>query len=195
MRAGESFARTPDGSLIGGLTASGLFYPLSVDALGGLGVVGTRQLPIIKGSIPDGQTTYSGQQCIGGLVQVATGLPAGTVLASVSLKVKLLYSNLTAGSSGALLGMLFDANPAASTFTDGSNISLAAADVPKLITYGEMTMTTVGAFSSGIALYALTATRLQVDASGIVYFALGIGTTGFVTTAANVLSYEFDASL
>jgi hypothetical protein len=160
---------------------------LSLDAAGGLALVGSRPL-VVKGTINNGQTAYNTiGTCIGSLITVATGLPAGTVWTAVTARIKLLPANLTSG--GSLTLHWFDANPGASTFTDNSAVSLAAADLGKGIFASGVALAVAGA----LELASFTGPRITVDGSGNIYLAVS-NNNATVFASANVLAYEVDGT-
>jgi hypothetical protein len=167
-----------------------------IDKAGGVGIVGNRPF-VVKGTINNGQTTYSvsgNQPNIGGLITVATGLPAGTIITALILRIKCLNGNFTSGSN--LNVLFFDANPTASTITDNSNINIAAADLVKTIAGQSVGVTSLGQTvqTSGlIELWTFTGARQAVDGSGNMYFE--ITPNGSLALAAtNVLAYEVDGT-
>lgn len=153
--------------------------------------VGSRLIVPVKGTVSNAVATYTGAGIsVGGLVTIATGLPAGTVLASAVLRLKVLYADQAL--NGGLTVIWFDANPTTSTITDGSALITTAADVPKLITFA------VAAWGNGPTVTAtnlITAAgpRIKVDGSGNIYVALITAATNQYTSA-NAISYEFDGS-
>lgn len=155
----------------------------------GLFVVGSRQLPIIKGALNNGQTTYANNQNIGGLITISTGLQPGTVIGTLSIKVKVLDANVT--TIGSVVGAFFDANPTASTITDGANISINSADFAKLVAYSSVSATAPGNTIGLAFYYNPTASRIQVDGNGNVYIAIN-ATNAITYGGTNVLLYEVD---
>jgi len=153
--------------------------------------VGSRNF-VVKGTINNGQSTYtvpSNPVCVGGLITVATGLPANTVLTGVTLRIKCLQSNLTSLPTTQI--KFFDANPSSSTFTDNTAQSLNSADLAKLILVSNVNGSSTD--TGGWASYTLNGPRLKVDGSGNFYFAF-IALNPITFGATNCLVYEADGS-
>jgi hypothetical protein len=165
---------------------------LQLDAFGGLATVGQRVLGPIKGAINNAQSSYtpsSNVLNIGGLITVSTGLPAGTVLSAVTVRVKALASDVTA--FGVPQIKIFDANPATSNFTDNVAQSLNSVDLDKLLANANVSAaaTDVG----GGQIWSLAGTRMTLDGSGNLYFTLGVGGTA-TFSGTNKLRYEVDGA-
>lgn len=146
---------------------------------------------VVKGSIPNGQTSYSGTGGIvmGGLITVATGLPAGTIITAGQLMIKGTFANLTTNTGSVMAPVFFDANPTGSTITDNTGISIVSADVPKAISYTTIAWT--GATTGSVPNATATLRRMAVDGSGNIYFAL-VAVAANTFAGANVLFYELD---
>lgn len=153
--------------------------------------VGLRNI-VVKGSINNGQTSYTGSTTvppnIGGLITVATGLPAGTIINAGTLRIKASAADWPTASN--ITASYFDANPAATTITDNSSTAVPAADIGKAITNaGSVSLNT----NYNFQWFNLAVPRLAVDGSGNFYFAVfAIGNQTLAGT--NKISYEFDTS-
>jgi hypothetical protein len=161
----------------------------------GVPVDGQRSLPILKGPINNGQATYSpssGNLNIGGLITVATGLPPGTILTALILRVIMRYVDYTGGGQPqAGYVVFFDGNPSASTFADNTAQSLAAADKMKAVL--ELNNSSSVANSGSIYLWTFNGPRIAVDQNGNIYFSFSCAASmGFSGT--DVLWYELDGT-
>ncbi len=167
---------------------------LQLDQAAGLQTVGQRAF-VVKGSINNGQTSYTNYLCVGGLITVATGLPGGTILSALAIRVKARNADLS-GSLPSMGIILFDANPTGSTYTDNSIQSIASADIAKAMLSQNVTFLQALSQTGGINFLTLTGPRMAVDGSGNLYFALivtaGGGTLSLAAT--NVLAYEVDGT-
>jgi hypothetical protein len=157
-------------------------------------VLGLRS-QLAKGTTSQGQTSYAGGAsnagaCVGGLITIPTGLPAGTVLTSLRVSFFEPMSNIT---TAVQLGLyVFDANPTGSTLADGSNVAIAAGDLGKLAHYVTGALTTAPGAGGNVGVWAFTggnapaqpSGRIAVDASGNIYAALNVAASGTVTFAA-----------
>lgn len=152
------------------------------------GLIGLRPL-VVKGAITTAQTSYTTNQAVGGKVAIATGLPAGTVISSGSLRVKAAYASISTGSS--LYVMFFDADPAASTVTDAATFSLNSADLSKAM--AQASGNWVATSTTGMQVITLTVPKMTVDGSGNIYFAL-ISPSGNSFSTINVLIYALEAT-
>lgn len=162
---------------------------MQFDAMGGLAMVGQRPL-VFKGSINNSQSLYaSANTDVGGLITVSTGLPSGTILTNVVLRVKILSSDVTALS--AMYFPMFDANPTGSTITENTALAIVTADLSKTVlsiaSASVATPTTGGVYS-----YTTTGPRMAVDASGNIYFAMVTGGTTTSVSGSNKFVYELD---
>jgi hypothetical protein len=180
-----------------GTAAAAVRVELPTDGTGLVATVGARPF-VVKGTINNGQTTYTpatNQQIdIGGLITVATGLAAGTIITAATLRVKLLQPNLT--TSATLSVQFFDANPAGSTFLDNTTVVDVVADVPKMIALASSAATLggpAGATATTVATFTFTLPRITVDGSGNIFFALTSPST-FALANTNCLLYELDGT-
>jgi hypothetical protein len=167
---------------------------LQLDKAGGLANVGNRPF-VVKGTINNGQTTYGNSGvgiCVGGLVTVSTGLPPGTIVTALTFRVKVLTSNIT--TTQQVVWKFFDANPTSSTYTDGAQESIAAADLGKHILVTTVAISANPQANTVVQWTDVTGLRLAVDSSGNFYFAF-INTQGnLVFTATDVIAYEADGT-
>ena len=84
---------------------------------------------------------------------------------------------------------VFSANPASSTFTDNSDVSLNSADLQKVNTVAAVAYTGTSGMANTPYIGTVNFTRAPVDASGNLYFVLNASTTT-VLTATNEIIYE-----
>lgn len=155
--------------------------------------IGSRPL-IIKGTVNNGQTAYSSLGIsVGGLITVATGLPAGTIILNPTMRWKVPLTGFTTGN---VASQIFDANPTASTFTDNVTAVLAAADIPKTrnATNGALAWVSPSTGGLVVGLASSGATRATVDASGNVYFVFTTTSTSLVFASTNSINYDFECS-
>lgn len=153
---------------------------------------------VAKGTINNGQTSYSGSAgsvlVIGGLVTIPTGLPAGTIINASTLRVKGLAPNINGGTQWNVGGTaFFDANPTGSTITDNVAISIAAADIAKTISFVAGGLWSGGFGANGVMVLTLAAPKMAVDGSGNIYFALAT-TQLAVFLSTNVISWQLDGT-
>jgi hypothetical protein len=161
----------------------------AIDKSGGLGSVGSRPF-VVKGSLNNGQTSYVQNNCVGGMITIATGLPPGTILTAFRLSLRALYST---SNAGVLLITMLDGNPTASTISDNVAQSLNSADLAKVqfIVINGNSWSQNG--SGGYAFMSGTGTRIQVDANGNLYFWISAG-AGVTFASANNVLWEFDGT-
>jgi hypothetical protein len=154
-----------------------------------VGVVGSRPF-VVKGSLNNGQTSYVQNNCVGGLITIATSLPPGTILTAFRLSLRALYST---SNAGVLLITMLDGNPTASTISDNVAQSLNSADLAKVqfIVINGNSWSQNG--SGGYAFMSGTGTRIQVDANGNLYFWISAG-AGVTFASANNVLWEFDGT-
>lgn len=171
---------------VAGRDASGNLRVPLVSA-GALSIVGSRAF-IAKGTISNGTSAYS-NAVVGGVVTIATGLPAGTIVTAATFRIKARASDVT--TAGTPVFLFFDANPSGSTFTDGNAPVIAVADVPKMI---QDTSSSWNAGSAGtVQQVAIILPRITVDASGNIYAVyLALSSTQF--GSANILQFEIDGT-
>lgn len=181
----SSSSAAPDAVLSYGWNGTNTI-PLKADSDGSMTTVGNR-LSFISGSVGTTQTTaYSLGNNVGGLVTVATGLTAGTQISAC----RLIFASNQVTAVGSMYITMFDANPSASTFTDGSAQVIANADVTKVIASAQMTVNT-GA-STGLSVWIFAACpRLTVGASGNIWMAL-TAPAGLQFATTTPLSYRID---
>lgn len=174
--------------------SSGQQMATQCDPLGGQQVVGQRSI-VVKGSINNGQTSYASNNCIGGLIAVSTGLPAGMVVASVTIRV--LVPNSVNANTTTMGIIAFDADPTSSSFTDNTAVSIAAADVSKIaFQNAALGSTPASAVGEGVSAYSITTGRLAVDGSGNIYLAIWASNAVFnAISATNSLKFRAEIQL
>jgi hypothetical protein len=180
-------------SMTGTATVQTTFSQLCLNAPpAGVGVVGQRPFPTIKGTLAFGQTSYAQNKVIGGLLTVPVGLPGGTILTALALRIKYPGSNVT--TAQALGGTFFDASPA-STFSDGATWTFSnTADVSKNF-FNQAPVGNTNINTSDMSfIHTFTATRLTVDSNGSFYFLCAPSSSSLVFTATGNLSYEVDGT-
>lgn len=156
---------------------------------GGIGVLGQRPAPIVKGALNNSQTSYAQNSCVGGLITIA-GLQPMAILTAWNFRFKALYS---ASNAGGFSPIAFDANPTASTYVDNVAQSLAAADLAKAIAIIGGGTGFLQNGTGGLDVLTFAGPRIQVDANGNIYVAVIAG-AGVTFGAANSLLWEFDGT-
>lgn len=148
---------------------------------------------VLKGTVPNTASSYGTLSCVGGLLTIATGLPAGSIITSASLRVKTLHSNVT--TSQAMEGFFFDSNPSGSTIADNTTFVPVAADIPKLVLIANSANQNInGATAASPDVWTYTLPRLACDGSGNIYVVLAATAASLVFANANILSYEIDGT-
>lgn len=145
--------------------------------------LGSRPFTAKGGPIANGTSAYSSGQSIGGIVTISTGLPAGTIITAAAVRVKALLTTVT--TAGAVNYQFFDANPTASTFTDGATAVLNSADLSKNISLAAVSWT-VGTTTSADFL-TFTVPRIAVDGSGNIYLAIIASAASQFNTSSTLL--------
>jgi len=142
---------------------------------------------VITGTFTPG-ASYTGGQCMGGKITLATGLAAGTKVRFARLVVNMV-GTLTATAN--LHINIFDSNPSASTFTDAGTFAIAAADLTKWLFGPAAGITTTA--NTGAANWVAQSTHMPtatVDASGNLY--LGMAVTGTFTLTSPSASWRLE---
>lgn len=171
---------------VGYLDASGNFIP--ADAFHPLPQINARA-GILKGTSAFGQTSYGASKCIGGLIEIATGLPAGTIITPQRLNIGLPRDLITTLQTA--LVHIFEDNPTGSTIADNSTQAIVAADVPKVVTGATITATSGG--TGGFAYFVATIpARMTVDAAGKIYVSIASSTASMVFTGTGSLYWRFE---
>lgn len=134
----------------------------------------------LKGTIAVGTASSGAQKCVGGLVTVNTGLPAGAEVRIQELSIAALQAAVSTPQS--LLAHIFEQNPSASTFTDNATLSLHADDLAKLAWQG--TVAIASATGGGASWLAAPDRGAIVDANGRLYFSIASAAASLVFAAA-----------
>jgi len=155
---------------------------------------GSRVLTPVTGTVANTVTTYgTAGLCIGGLITIATGLPAGTVLNTTLLRLRVRNADQAAGAPNSLF-LFFNDNPTACTITDNVAFSMAAADLGKFILTVAVSWASSGPAATGVQSATANGPRLVVNSAGNVYAVLLCGGTSNTCSTANAISYEFEAT-
>lgn len=147
---------------------------------------GSRVVGPIKSASPiaNSASTYVAGRSIGTTTTIATGLPAGTVLYSGSLRLKALFADCT--TPLAILFSFFDALPTATT--DATVPAYTSTDLAKNM--GFASSTPVTGYAGLYATWTIAVPRMTVDANGNIYFStIANGASVFAT--ANSLLWDF----
>lgn len=154
---------------------------------------GSTPITPVFGTVANIATTYSAAGlCIGGLITISTGLPAGTVLNSSTLRLRVRNADQAVGMPNST-ALFFNANPTASTVTDNTAFSMAVADINKFILTLAVAWASSGPAATGVQSFTATGPRLVVDGGGNVYAVLLAGGAHTLGTA-NAISFEFEAT-
>jgi hypothetical protein len=144
---------------------------------------------ISKGTIAFNSTSYDAVVQIGGLVIVATGLPAGTVIRLDRLYIHTRQAVVITAQS--LIAYVYDANPSGSTIADHTALALAAADEAKVATHSNpAAFSPVGGACSWGVLSAATPCYVTIDGSGNFYFSVASNAASLVFAGAGSLKYR-----
>lgn len=151
--------------------------------------VAAPRAAIVNGIYAHGQTSYAANKCIGGLVTIPTGLPAGTIISPKALLVGITLRDLIT-TLQVLNVQVFEGNPTASTLTDNATTALNAADVTKAARFGSPGF--AGA-TGQIGYWAATPPSfITVDASGNIYFSASSSVSSLVFTDTGNLGFRFE---
>lgn len=167
---------------------------LGLDALGGLGIIGSRP-GLVKYTLgPLGGASYTTGLCIGALQQIQLTTPAGVSLPSgqilTACVIRLLANGTTVWTAGVgnVQIYFFDANPSGSTTGDTTTFALADADIPKTrpLSVGS------GNSTNGMGNIVVAASaRFKLDTSGKLIFSIVASNTN-TFAASSSLNVEID---
>lgn len=150
---------------------------------------GSRPATPVTGTIPNTAVAYTANQSIGGIVAIPTGLAAGTLI--VTGTVRLYTATANHSVQGAINYLFWAATPSGSTYTDAQAAVIVAGDIPKLRGGAVGTWAAFGTNQANVA--TLTIPPMIVDAGGLIYLTV-TASAGNTFSAANTISFVFNAN-
>lgn len=133
-------------------------------------------------------TGYTAGQNIAGLLTITGLTPNQTYrLANMTMPVA---GTLTATSS--IIVYIFNANPTASTFTDGNSAVLNTADTAKVVRFLSGNITSAGGVGGYAFVVQTISPAITADSNGQIYIGLVAGGTFTLTNPIASLYLEFD---